>query len=127
MGQASHRSNPINGKEVNAARTLHGNMGKGAPPGKEAALANAGREGEKSKLFSLPLVFRQPRSRRPIHNRKPSKESLRQIGVVPDLHDDTGSDRRHALSCHHRSIQAEGSLKPDRTRCIQQTVHVDAG
>ena len=90
-------------------------------------MADAERAGEKNKLFNIPLVFRQPSSRRPIHNWKPPKESLRQIGVVPDFHDGTGSDRRHALSCHHRAVQADGSLNPDRTRCIQHTVDVDAG
>ena len=47
-GQTSHRSNPINGRGLNAARTLHGNIGKGAFLGEEVALADAGRAGEKS-------------------------------------------------------------------------------
>jgi hypothetical protein len=55
-------------------------------------------------FFSILLILRQPGSRRPIHNRNPSKQSLRQIGVVPDLETDAGSDRRHALSCHHRPV-----------------------
>src|SRR6267143_128168 len=83
--------------------------------------------GVPSEFFRSLLVLYQPGSRRPIHNRKPPKESLCQIGVVPDLDDSTGSDRRHALSCDHRPVQASGSFNPDRTRRIQQAVDVNAG
>jgi hypothetical protein len=55
-------------------------------------------------IFSILLVLRQPGSRRSIHNREPSKESLRQINVVPDL------SQRSRSSCRHRIPRDQGAV-----------------
>jgi len=61
------------------------------------------------------LVFRQPSSRRSIHNWNPSKESLRQINVVPDFTHHSRPSCRHRVPRDQGAVYAGGPFDHDRS------------
>ena len=64
-------------------------------------------------FFRLLLILRQPGSRRSIHDWKPSKESLRQINVVPDLSYCSRSSCCHRVPGDQGAVHASGPFERD--------------